>query len=237
MSELDSKGINQLLLSPLFLLNTIFGTLLPGILFCLLLGLKGNFLLHQGWSSPYFGYKTKVALFLVVAFVLGSMLKLPFHLISVAIRIARPQLNASTFLPGQPEAVRQAVSAIVTDGVLFARPALIDRLSLVQSDLSFHIGIGTCLIVASLIAGDGSLRVLEGLLGIAMFLMGVRKGVQYQETSIGLIGVGLADILAHMTQPQIAMLKAAIPALGLATKETANQSIEPSTSTTPSAAE
>jgi hypothetical protein len=51
--EIDHKGVNQLLLSPLYLFDQILSTVIPGALFMLLLGLKGNAMLRVFWyESP-----------------------------------------------------------------------------------------------------------------------------------------------------------------------------------------
>jgi hypothetical protein len=221
MSEIDGKGISQLLLSPLFLLNHILGTVVPGALLILLLALKGNLLLRAGWINPLFGYKTKVAIFVMLAFVVGSMLRLPLQLIAMAIKPFAPKAaqEATIFLKGQSDVVRQIVGAAMTDGVLLARPALMDRLSLLQTDAAFHAGIGTALLVAASISGDGSLRLLEGVLGLAMFLVGIRNGRHYNEQTLSVVGIGIVDILGSMTPQQISLVKAAIKSLGLETIE------------------
>jgi hypothetical protein len=222
MSGIDGKGITQLLLSPLFLLNHLLGTIVPGALLILLLALKSNLLLRAGWLNPLFGYKTKVAIFVLLAFVFGSMLRLPLQLLGMAIRpfTPKPAQERNVFLKGQSEAVRQAVGAAITDGVLLARPALMDRLSLLQTDAAFHMGIGTSLLVAALVPGDGSFRWLEGLLGLAMFLAGVKKGRHYSDQTLSVVGIGIVDILGSMSPQQIGMAKRAIKALGLETGPT-----------------
>ena len=75
MLDMDSKGIHQLFLSPLFLLNQILAIIMPGALLILMLGLKGNATLRAVWLASAFGYKTKVAIFLLLAYFLGSALR------------------------------------------------------------------------------------------------------------------------------------------------------------------
>src|SRR5207302_465758 len=105
--------------------------------------------------------------------------------------------------------------AILTDGVILARPALSDRLSLWQTDAAFHVGVGTALLVAAFVPGDGSLRWLEAVLGTAMFVIGVRKGNHYSDQVLNIVGVGLADIIGGMTPQQLSIAKAAVKSLGL----------------------
>jgi hypothetical protein len=216
MDNLESKSISQLLLSPLFLLNEILGTIVPGALLLLLLGLKGNVLLREGWMNPLFGYKTKIAISLLLAFIFGKMLRIPLSFVAVVITRLRPQKapEVPDFLKGHSELVRQIVTAAFTEGVLVARPVLMDRVSLLQSDVNFHIGLGTALLVAAFIHGDGSfLRGLEATLGLAMFSLGIRKSAQYQERTWNAIGIGLVDIIVNMTPEQVGWAQALMKSL------------------------
>jgi len=214
MSELDSKGVAQLLLSPLFLLKHIFGIVIPGSLLLMLLSLKGNMLLRQSWTSPFFGYKTKVALFLVLAYIVGSMLTLPLHWAALALKPFASKQEIAPFKHLDPT-VRKALIAVFTDGVLLANPTLLDRLALTQSNAAFHIGTGMSLLVAAFVPGDGSLRWLEGVLGIAMFVVGWRIVRGLTDETIGAIAIGHANILAGMTPQQLAIAKAVMASLGL----------------------
>jgi len=222
MGEFDGKGISQLLLSPLFLLNYILGTIVPGALLLLLLGLKGNLMLRNEWLSPLFGYKTKVAIFALLAYVLGSILRLPIQWISALLKLLIPKRlitqetgSPTVLLKGQPPAVEKMLNAVITDGVLLATPSLIDRLSHVQTSATFHIGAGTALLVAAFVPGDGSLRWIEGVLGLGMFYSGLVKAHEFKEHSIAAVGIGMANILASLTPQQIMLAKAAIKSLGL----------------------
>lgn len=237
MSEIDGKGITQLLLNPLFLLNHILGTIVPGALLILLLGLKGNVLLRDGWLNPLFGYKTKVAIFLMIAYVIGSALRLPLTWIGALLKPLRPKVEP--ILKGQQPVVSKMFGAVISDGVLLANPALIDRLSHSQTNAAFHIGTGTALLVAACVPGDGSLRWIEALLGIGMFCAGILKARTYQDEAIGAVGIGFANILAGMTPNQFIVAGAVIKALGLEVKvstEVAATTSEAATATSEAAA-
>jgi hypothetical protein len=223
MNEFDGKGISQLLLSPLYLLNYVFGTILPGALFLMLLGLKGNAVLREAWLSPMFGYKTKIAIFCVLAFVVGSAVRLPLLLLFAFIRLTLPK----RFFPKQEEAVlsqflhdkspelSKMLNAVVTDGVLLANVSLMDRLSHLQADAAFHIGTGTALMIAACVPGDGSLRWIEAGVGFGLFCAGFKKAYQYKEQLLGALGIGIANILAGITPYQMTLAKAVIKVFGL----------------------
>jgi hypothetical protein len=237
MGDIDGKGITQLLLNPLYLMNFILGTVVPGALLIILLAFKGNLTLHTAWLSPLFGYKTKIAIFIFFAFVFGSMLRvIPFRLLGLLRLLLQkllypqtpaPEVVVEGILKGQPDAVRKMINSALTDGVLFARPALLDRLSLLQTDVAFHVGIGTTLIVCAFVPGDGSLRLLEGLLGIGMLWSGIRKGKDYAQEALGAVGIGLLNVFGSMTPHQITLAKAAITSLGLVVQTTTPVSPQP----------
>jgi|HubBroStandDraft_4_1064222.scaffolds.fasta_scaffold900915_1 hypothetical protein len=81
--DVDHKGINQLLLSPLYLFDQLLSTVIPGALFMLLLALKGNATVRILWYQSPLGYKTKIAAFTVLSFVVGHVVKLPLSLIGL----------------------------------------------------------------------------------------------------------------------------------------------------------
>jgi hypothetical protein len=73
----QAKGLSQLLLSPLFLFREVLGTIVPGALLLLLLAYKGSPALHHVWLDSPFGYRIKIALFLLFAYVVGKALVTP----------------------------------------------------------------------------------------------------------------------------------------------------------------
>jgi hypothetical protein len=79
--EMDHKGINQLLLSPLYLFDQVLSTVIPGGIFISLLCVKGNALVRTLWYESPLGYKTKIAAFILLAYVVGQLVKLPLSLI------------------------------------------------------------------------------------------------------------------------------------------------------------
>jgi hypothetical protein len=218
MTEIDGKAISQLLLNPLFLLNRILGTIVPGALLIMLLGLKGNVLLRNVWLNPLFGYRTKLGMFVMLAFVIGSILRLPLVWVRSLLTL---------LLPKAPEipAIKKMYSAVMTEGILLANPALIDRLSHINTDAAFHFVTGTAFLVAACVPGDGSLRYLEGLVGFGMLWAGLIKAQQYRERALNAVGIGLASIIATMT-PQAIVAQATIKTLGLESKVAAEVPIE-----------
>jgi hypothetical protein len=212
MLDTDHKGINQLLLSPLFLFNQILGTLTPGVILMLLLILKGNRLLRTVWLDVPLGYKTKLALYLLVAYVFGSIVKLPVIWLAAFVK-KKPAPEPVGIFRGQSPQVTHILQTVFTDGVIMATPGLTDRLSLTQADTNFHLTTGIALLTAATIPGDGHLRWLELLIGIAMFGGGLRKLKYYKDEALGLVGVGLANVIGRMSQEQLHMAAAIFKSL------------------------
>ena len=220
MLDADQKGINQLLLSPLFLFNLILGTLTPGVVLMLLLILKGNRLLRNVWFNVPLGYKTKVALYLLLAYVFGSVVKLPIVGLAAFVKTA-PMPEPVGIFKGQTAEVAHMLRTMFTDGVIMATPGLTDRLSLIQADASFHLTTGIALLAAATIPGDGHLRWLELLIGIGMLGAGIRKIKEYKHQALGFVGVGVANVFARMSPEQLSMAAAALKSLEVPKPESA----------------
>jgi len=210
MPDIDTKQVHQLLLSPLFLLNHILGVTAPGALLMLMLAFKGNTTLRVAWLYSPFGYKTKVTIFLLLAYFFGSVLRaFAMCVMSVLTKNPAPP-EMSSWVKEQTPEIQKMLIAMATDGVLMSTPGLIDRLSVIQADGGFHIGTGMALLVAAFIPGDGHLRWLEAIFGLLMFSAGVLKGRKYNEEVLGMIGVGWANLLGRMTPQQIQIASAVI---------------------------
>lgn len=136
-------------------------------------------------------------------------------------------------LKGTTPDVQEIVGMAIVDGVFIARPAVMDRLALFQTDAAFHMGTGTALLIASFVPGDGSLRWIEGLLGLGVYVSGFLKALDYNKLQVSLVGAGLIDILGGMTPQQIDLAKAAVKAFGLGTSGTDVPQPTVTTSSTP----
>jgi hypothetical protein len=88
MDAIKEISARQLLLAPMYLLYEVYAALIPGILFLLLFLLKGSrFIASAVLATAMLGYKTKIVLALVVAFVIGkitlSSVSIVCHFLSV----------------------------------------------------------------------------------------------------------------------------------------------------------
>lgn len=214
--DIDNKGVNQLLLSPLFLFDQILSIVAPGALFLFLLALKQNTTLRNIWYGAPLGYKTKIAAFVFLSYVVGNLVRLPINILLSFFKL-RKKDDTST-LPNswknQPVVIRKILTGIFLDGALLATPGLIDRLSLAKAEGGFYLGTGAALLLASLVPGDG-FRGYEALIGLAMLWVARFKAHSYSDLTLGTVGVGLANIFARMNPQQIQMAAAVLKSLKL----------------------
>jgi hypothetical protein len=224
MDEVEqSKGITQLLMSPLFLFRQVLGIVVPGALLLLLLAHKGNRVVRNAWLHSPFGYGTKIAISLVFAYIAGEVVTLPFSFILACKALIQRTAavlrtpKAIQPLPSNPlgsnsDAPRNLLRGAVTDGVILSTPGLADRLSLVQSQAAFYVGTGCALLIAAIFPGD-DLGWLEAIIGFAMVFVGTHKAIEFRETYVQHIGIGLASQFGKMTPQQISQWAAFIKTL------------------------
>jgi hypothetical protein len=202
--DIDHKGINQLLLSPLFLWDQILGTIMPGTVLMLLLAFKGNATIREVWYNSPFGYKTKIAAFVLLSYVVGNAVKLPVYLF-VPLQKKKQEkdlLNMPAWLKEQSPEVQKMIHGAASEGALLATPGLVDRVMLWKADAAFHLGTGMALFIAAMVPGDGSLRWLEAFVGLVMIRVAMWKGKQYQDQLLHNTGIGYANLFARMTPQQ-----------------------------------
>jgi hypothetical protein len=237
--DIDNKGINQLLLSPLFLWDQILGTIMPGTVLILLLAFKGNATIRGVWYNSPFGYKTKIAAFVLLSYVVGSVVKLPVYLL-VPLRKKKQDKDAAkmpAWLKEQTPEIQKMILGAASEGVLLATPGLFDRLVLVKADAAFHLGTGMALLIAALIPGDGSLRWLEALAGLVMIRVAIWKGKEFEDRVLHHTGIGYANVFARMTPQQFVTAAAIMKSLKLpmpeVTAEKPAEVISPESATNP----
>lgn len=221
--DIDHKGLNQLLLSPLYLFEQLLSVMAPGLLLMLLLGFKGTLTMQEAWSHAPFGYKTKIAAALLLAYVVGSALRLPFILFNPLAKKFAPKTPMTFPLQPSPQ-IKKMLSAVITDGAVLATPGLADRLSLGKADAGFHLGTGMALLVAACVRGDGALRWLELTVGLAMLTAAFLRGQEYQDQLLSTVAIGWAHVLGRMTPEQFHFATTLLQALGAVPKQASSSS-------------
>jgi hypothetical protein len=215
----QTKGVAQLLLSPLFLIEDILGAFVPGALLLLLLAHKGSPILRHAWLHSPFGYKTNIAIFALLSYVVGKALVLPILFIiaskSLYDRVAAEVRKSQAVVPTPPggasvpdsQTLRSVLGGVVARAAILSTPGLADPISVARADAMFHVATGCALLIAAAFPGD-SLRWLEAAAGFAMLWVGVYRAHEATKVHSQQVGVGLAHIVAKMMTPQQMQLAA-----------------------------
>src|SRR6266481_4397835 len=77
LKEHAKEGVERLLLAPVFLIYEIVAVLFPGVLFLILLLVKGNHSVVAALQSPLLGYKTKLFVALLLGYLAGKVFSIP----------------------------------------------------------------------------------------------------------------------------------------------------------------
>ncbi|MBZ5563423.1 MAG: hypothetical protein LAP13_13505 [Acidobacteriia bacterium] len=185
LGEKPAELASTILLGPFYLLGEIYGSLLPGILFFALLLEKGNHTALSLLHATSVGYGTKICGMLILCFLLGKIFALP--------SLVLPERYTSLFPHDQSLSKERQVANTFFGGaialpLLFGKFRGMDIMVAGHADLVFHYTTGVSLIVSSALPGDGYLRILELVIGLAMMTAAWRKKLAMQNVFIALLG-------------------------------------------------
>ena len=217
----QSSQLHQLLLSPLHLWGDIQTTMIPGVSFLLLMAFKGNLTVQTIWWHSPFGYRTKIAIFLLLSYVAGKLLPLPLSVLRwlitwiLKLRNYNPPQDQTNPLSHLPQEQRDIVTGALSLGPILATPGLTDKLAIIQFESAFYLAIGITLIEASLFPSDGYWRLVEVLAGIIIFAAGFTKTKEYEKSYMRHLGVGMANMASQMTHQQSLVLLEMFKKLGI----------------------
>jgi hypothetical protein len=231
--------VERTLLGPLSLAVELYGALCPGLVFILLLAIKRHWT-AAALSYPLLGYKTKIALILFAAYVIGKTFLGALGLVSWAAQKAHkwatnrkesqeaqqkgqtPTTQLSWLLSEAGKAwkkypgVRSVVAGFLGGAILSNESQLMDHYTMAQASAAFYLNTGIVLIVSFFIHGDVQpYRVLELAAGIILYLRGViLSGEESKVIVRSSYGVALSNYLANLKPEQsAAVLKASIQIL------------------------
>ena len=216
--------LHRTLLGPLSLANEIFGALLPGCVFTILLSVK------RGWvnrllSYPLLGYKTKIVIALFASYIAGKVVLSVVTLIPDIRKLLQRRAKrkkAKTAKPAQATNLLQSIGNLASSvidqspdyfeaflGGLVAGPALngkfqaLEHFSAYEAGTVFHLSTGLVFLLSAAIPGDGSWRVLEGLLGAILLARGIRSWYARSEFLAGFMGAMLNEYLTSLQPGQL----------------------------------
>jgi hypothetical protein len=204
--------LHRTLLGPLGLANDIFGALLPGCIFTILLLLKGR-LATTLLSYSFLGYKTKVVCGLLASYVFG---KVSLSVVTLIEELARATINKRAIAKAKkenkgkestalqllarlfteaPDQIRSFVIGIAGGPFMLGKSRAYEYYAAYNADSLFHLSSGLIFIVAAAIPGDGGFRWLEGAIGIILLARGLRSSWTRVSFVAGLMGMMAGDAL------------------------------------------
>ena len=221
--------LHRTLLGPLSLATEIFGALIPGCVFMILVGIK------RQWATailsyPLVGYKSKIAVALLASYILG---KVVLSIVALSVELLKwfaeklktkeaqkPQPAAnqlqvlatlvSEYLGSASESFRAFIGGLVAGPILSGKFQAFEHYAAHEASTLFHLSTGLIFILCAAIPGDGNFRVIEGVAGALLLLRGVRSISQSEQIVAGFLGVALNQYLRDLQPRQVASgLKAA----------------------------
>ncbi|MBI4166810.1 MAG: hypothetical protein HY508_13875 [Acidobacteria bacterium] len=215
LAEKSAEGSQKLLLAPFYLVTEIFGALIPGILFALLLVGKGNALAINGLGSDLIGYKTKIVAGLIVCYIVGTILRIPIELSGGWVFGGPALISKDAFKQeGGKDMLAYFLGGMVAFPALLGKRRGIDYLAAVYTMSTYYCTCGMALILAGLIPGDGPLRYVEFILGLLMLFVGFLKLRSIFQLAIALIGLSAADWLGKIPTGSIPSILSILASIG-----------------------
>jgi hypothetical protein len=246
--------LQRTLLGPLSLATELFGALIPGSVFLIIMCVKLR------WATPILtntlvGYVTKVVLALLASYVIGKVSLSAISLVRDSVTSLAGKLKSSEEeppAPTNPTALQSLLIAVakwvrnsppwfttflgglVGASILSNKSELFHHYTASQAEAAFHLNTGLLLITASLIPGDGHFRWLELGAGAILLAGGVRQTFQNRLLMAGSYGMVLNDYLkSHSPDKVVGTLVAVLKLLATLAKTPAGSEVP----TAPSPAE
>jgi hypothetical protein len=220
-AELKSD-LQRTLLGPLSLAVDLYGALIPGCVFTILICIKLH-LTGAALSYPLLGYKTKIALLLFVSYIVGKislsvigLVQWLFELVPEMLKSEKPQqpkqenTNQLAFListliklVGDYPRVRTFFAGVIGGSILSNKFQVLDHYTANEAGAAFHLNTGLLLITCSLIPGDGRFRLIEIVAGLILLLYGVKARKEGGVIVSSSYGIALNNYLTSLTPEQL----------------------------------
>jgi hypothetical protein len=199
--ELKSD-LHRTLLGPLSLADELFGALLPGCVFSLILTLKGIPAVTKAFSYPYLGYKTKIGCGLLVSYVFGKVA------LSLVTMVEEFQMKRKNSAKGKPLAnvaapLKSFLGGLVTGPVLSGKSRNFEYFFGFRMQTHSCLSMGVLLGAAAVLPGDGNLRLVEALAGTVLFLRGFMAARESENMMAGMVGMAVGESLGKMSVAQL----------------------------------
>lgn len=205
LAEKSVRGLSELLLAPIYLISEIYGALIPGAVFVLLLFIKHEPLATSIFHVGFIGYKTKIFTCLFVSYVAGKVLGLPYRRVR---RMVDPPNSRKA--PESKRLLTGFLSGIMLSPSLNVKTRSLDIMILAVSEAQFYFGVGAAFAAGSLIGGDGRLRLIEAGIGLIMLYASTLKTKDVVRGSYLLLGMWTGEMLSKLSWDGISKLLKAV---------------------------
>jgi hypothetical protein len=258
--ETLKPDVNRLLLGPLSLAADLYGAVIPGCVFLILICIKKHWV-SQVLTYPLVGYKTKVVLGLLASYIVGKVFLSAFTVVVGPLGwllrkgAARLRKRQATAAPEQPNRTRLGlllttllelleknrrlrafVGALVSGAVLF-KFQLMDHYTAHKAAVTFHISTGLVLITCSFIPGDGNFRSLEFWAGLILLIAGFRATRDAQDMFPSAAGLALSSFISNLTPDQFSVVAKVVAGVVTKLYETPNPAATPAAAADPPVAD
>jgi hypothetical protein len=209
---LKEISVRQLLLAPMYLLHELYAALIPGVIFLFLFLLKGSHFMASAFSTTaMLGYKTRLVLLTVIAFVIGKVMQsvvvLGCQWLAAIWRwpvtlIKRRQKTLS----GTPEKkltesdqdCRHLLIGVFKGITLAKDGSEFDQHERQRATAGFLMNLGCVLLIAGCYPGDG-LRAYELAGGVMCMITGVAQSNELHLVYSYAFGLGLGNFLSQQS--------------------------------------
>ncbi len=234
----DLKGdLHRTLLGPLSLADDLFGALLPGCLFSLILLWKGNASITRALAYPYFGYKTRIICGILVSYLIGKVALCTVGFYSGFDKDDYKRHQGKWY---SSPAFITFLGGVAAGPLMAGKSRTFEYYMAHVTQVNATLSLGLLLLVAAFIPGDGQLRIAEAAAGLVFLTSGVLSHRKTGHFTAGIIGTGIGERLASFSNEQllntgVAIAKAigeASPHIVAAMRSVSTQSSEQETPST-----
>jgi hypothetical protein len=202
------EGVERLLLAPVYLIYEIVAVLFPGVLFIILLLAKGNHSVISAFQNPILGYKTKICIAVVIAYLAGKVFSGPADGLRVHFTAKFSQEAQKPNSKTTQDLAKKFLIGVYFLPGLYASEHALDYLVMTMMNVSFSVTTGIVLLISACIPGDHYLRWVELGVGPLLLIRGYRGYKVSLEFAVYMLGVTLSSEVQKLV-PGVAPLQTA----------------------------
>ncbi len=205
-------SVRQLLLAPIYLLHELYAALIPGVIFLFLFLLKrSHFVASVVSATTMLGYKTRLVLLTLIAFVIGkvllSVVSLGCRWLAAILRwpvtLIKRWQKSLPVTPEEkltdPDQERRYLLIGVFKGIILAKDGSdFDPHERQRATAGFLLNLGLVLLIAGCYPGDG-LRGFELAGGVMCMITGLGQSRELHLIYSHAFGVGLGNFLSQQS--------------------------------------